>query len=175
VVVADPQPVQLQDAFREASGARRLRLVVVPQSHLPPAEDAATAEVAVEETNAEVAHLRVMMQDTFLVRYTADIIERVISVGASHIHIARFDEGGIDSVARRAGGWTAPSAGIPIPRQALPGVISRLLLPASCNISQHRLPQSGKTPWPKAARLRYDPRIETSLDARGEHAEDIAQ
>jgi general secretion pathway protein E len=170
VAVADPEPVQLRDALREASGGRRLRLVVVPQSDLPPAEDIAEAEMALEETDAEVARLRALGQDTFIVRLTTDIIERAISVGASDIHIARFDEGGTGCEARLRVDGQLQVPGIPIPRRALPGVISRLLLLAGCDISQHRLPQSGKIPWPSAARPRYDLRIETSPDARGEHA-----
>jgi hypothetical protein len=78
VAVVDPEPVQLRDALREASGVRRLRLVFVPQSDLPPSEDAAEAEAAVEETNAEVARLRAMGQDTFIVRLTTEIIERAV-------------------------------------------------------------------------------------------------
>jgi general secretion pathway protein E len=166
VAVSDPDPVQLRDASR----GRRLRLVVVPASDLPPAEDLGAADDAVQDIDADPARLRALGQDTFIVRLTTDIIERAIALGASDIHVARFDEGGSGCEARFRVDGHLQVPGVPIVRRALSGVISRLLLLAGCDISQHRVPQSGKLPWPDAVRPRYDLRIETSPDARGEHA-----
>jgi type II secretory ATPase GspE/PulE/Tfp pilus assembly ATPase PilB-like protein len=170
VAVSDPEPVQLRDALRDASRGRRLRLVVVPASDLPPAEEGGESEEAVQEIEADPARLRALGQDTFIVRLTTDIIERAIALGASDIHVARFDEGGTGCEARFRVDGQLQVPGVPIPRRALAGVVSRLLLLAGLDISQHRLPQSGKIPWPSAAAPRYDLRIETSPDARGEHA-----
>ncbi len=170
VAVADPEPVQLRDALREAARGRRLRLVVVPASDLPTAEEGGETEETVHEVEADPARMRALGQDTFIVRLTTDIIERAIALGASDVHVARFDEGGTGCEARFRVDGQLQAPGVPIPRRALAGVVSRLLLLAGLDISQHRLPQSGKIPWPTAQRPRYDLRIETSPDARGEHA-----
>lgn len=170
VAVADPDPVQLRDALREAARGRELHLVVVPTSDLPPAAQTDELDDATLELEADATRLRALGQDTVIVRLTADIIERGIALGASDIHIGRFDEGGTGCEARFRVDGQLQMPGVSIPRRALPGIISRLLLLAGLDISQHRLPQSGTIPWPTDARASYDLRIETSPDARGEHA-----
>jgi general secretion pathway protein E len=170
VAVADPEPVQLRDGLREAARGRRLCLVVVPASDLPPATETDAPDNTAQEAETEPARLRALGQDTAIVRLTNDVIERGIGLGASDIHIGRFDEGGTGCEARFRVDGQLQMPGIPVPGRALPGIISRLLLLAGLDISQHRLPQSGKIPWPTALRARYDLRIETSPDARGEHA-----
>jgi general secretion pathway protein E len=172
VAVSDPEPVQLRDALASAAAAsgRRLRMVVVPVTDLPSQEDEGEAAGRADGEEIDVARLRALGQDSPVVRLTADIIERAIAMGASDVHIGMFAEGGTGCEARFRVDGQLQVPGLPIPRSHLRGVVMRLLMLAGCDISEHRVPQSGKIPWPSARDPKYDLRIETTPDSRSEHA-----
>jgi len=167
VALSDPEPVRLRDALRDASHGRHLQVVVVPANDLPPVGD---EDEEADEGVADTASARALGEDSAIVRMTTDLIERGIALGTSDIHIGRFDEGGTGCEARFRVDGQLQVPGVLIPKSMLPGVVSRLLLLADLDFSQHRLPQSGKIPWPDARRPRYDLRVETSPDSRAEHA-----
>ena len=150
VAMADPGNVFALDDFRAATGME-IRPVVASRPEIVAAidryhradsdlDDLSSAIDADQETEADLANIRAVVEDAPIVRYVNILIAQAIQDRASDIHLepgerelrVRFR---IDGVLHEAMRW---------PRAIQSGVISRLKIMADINIAERRVPQDGR-------------------------------
>jgi type IV pilus assembly protein PilB len=97
-------------------------------------------EVEEEEQQAEVVELRESADDAPVVKLVNSIVAEAVDRGASDIH---FDPRNGDMRVRlRVDGVVRDST--TVPRQLVPGLLSRIKIMAELDISERRLPQDGR-------------------------------
>jgi len=148
VALADPADAFVLKALRLATG-RELEIAVALPSEIDKAlaerGDAGAAEAGGEadqeiDSGEFVEHLKDLASEAPVIRLVGSIINRVIDLRASDIHLEPFDDG--LHVRYRVDGALDTTEVIP-PRQGA-AVASRVKLLAHLDIAERRLPQDGR-------------------------------
>ncbi len=148
VAMSDPSNVLALDDMKLITG-REVRPVVASQDDIAgligrmTRLDDAVAEAVMEEVGddiASVTEIRESAEDAPIIKLVNSIIAEAVGDGASDIHLE--PEGRDMRVRFRVDGVLRETTSIP--RQMVPGVISRVKIMADVDISEKRLPQDGR-------------------------------
>ena len=146
--MSDPSNVLALDDMKLITG-REVRPVVASQDDIAgligrmTRLDDAVAEAVLEEAGDEIAsitEIRESAEDAPIIKLVNSIIAEAVEEGASDIHLE--PEGRDMRVRFRIDGVLRETTSIP--RQMVPGVISRVKIMAEVDISEKRLPQDGR-------------------------------
>ncbi|RMD61181.1 MAG: type II secretion system protein GspE, partial [Planctomycetota bacterium] len=149
LVVTDPSLKAQLRAAAQALGKRSVRLAVARVSAVEAlhearersgGEDAAVEARAVASVESEVAALRELASEAPVIRFFNQIIERALALGASDVHLERYDR--VCSLRMRVDGLLVEQP--PPPESLFEALLCRVKILAGLDVAKRRVAQDGR-------------------------------